>query len=401
MGLIDHEISHLTMAIESRHPAILFGAGFIGVNTFFYTNALNVNVVGFCDNNVEKTSSKVCGLYVYSFEEAIKKFTNPVFIICSSHSYEAIKTQLVSHGITDVFSWLLPYYIYIIQKTKRPVNPDKFSQAIFCERESDSTMYFSSIAVRITEICNLNCKNCFAYVPYYKKPVHYDEIFLSSCISSLMASVDAVEMMGLTGGEPFLHPEIKEILSSIVQYSNIIQINITTNGTIVPKPDVLDYIAENGIIIQASNYDTLSANIAELECECAKHGILFLTSPLSLYWVNPHATERFNRSIDANRIIYSNCSVRKFCDGVIENGYFEQCPYIFRKSVLGMIPRDSSCHVSLTNENISVTERRSMMKAVQNKDVLSYCDYCDTYNVSVPAGEQATGKIIYKKYYER
>ena len=401
MDVFEQGVNRLKTEIENGRSVVLFGAGFLGVNTHFYAKALNMNVVGFCDNDIEKIGEKLCGLRIHSLDEAIESFSNPVFIICSSHAHKTMCIQLNKRGITQLFSWLLPYYMYIIQKTKRLIDSKQFAQVTNMRIDKTEALIFSSIAFRITQICNLNCKNCFYFVPYDMRPIHYEKDLLLKSLISFMDSVEAVEMIGLTGGEPFLHPDLGDILIGMAKCSKIIQINITTNGTIVPKPEVLEIIAENGIIIQTSNYGAMSSKMSELERECARRGILHLISPMSLNWFKPQTIERFNHCNAKKKELFHSCSVRRYCDGLIEYGNFESCAYVSRRVSLGMIPRDSNCHVNLINENSSVRERQEKILALTKKDFLSYCDYCDTCRELVPAGEQAEGKIKYKKYYDR
>jgi organic radical activating enzyme len=110
--------------------------------------------------------------------------------------------------------------------------------------------------VLVTERCNLNCSFCNMFIPHYQLPKHRDLNVIYADIDLFFKRVDYVSIFHLVGGEPFLHPEIK----SIIQYINdnysfkIDKFIITTNGSILPKAEVLDILSNSNIILSVSNY---------------------------------------------------------------------------------------------------------------------------------------------------
>jgi organic radical activating enzyme len=94
------------------------------------------------------------------------------------------------------------------------------------------------------------------FIPHYQLPKHRDLNVIYADIDLFFKRVDYVSIFHLVGGEPFLHPEIK----SIIQYINdnysfkIDKFIITTNGSILPKAEVLDILSNSNIILSVSNY---------------------------------------------------------------------------------------------------------------------------------------------------
>ncbi|MEN3013283.1 MAG: radical SAM protein [Endomicrobiia bacterium] len=86
----------------------------------------------------------------------------------------------------------------------------------------------------ITEICNLNCLHC------YKEP-YRKELSLLQLKTVLNNLVDFLKERNLTlnltitGGEPFLKPQLYELLSYIDGIPLIKKINFITNGTVIPE----------------------------------------------------------------------------------------------------------------------------------------------------------------------
>jgi organic radical activating enzyme len=110
--------------------------------------------------------------------------------------------------------------------------------------------------VLVTEKCNLACSFCNMFIPHYELPKHRDIQIILSDIDSYFNLVDYVSIFHLVGGEPFLHPNIKDIIEYILEkYSDKIdKFIITTNGTVLPKEEILEVLKNNNVILSVSNY---------------------------------------------------------------------------------------------------------------------------------------------------
>lgn len=110
--------------------------------------------------------------------------------------------------------------------------------------------------ILVTEKCNLNCSFCNMFIPHYQNPKHKELKSILSDINIFFQKVDYVSIFHLVGGEPFLHPNIKEIIQHIENnYSNKIdKFIITTNGTVLPNSDILNLLSKSNVILSISNY---------------------------------------------------------------------------------------------------------------------------------------------------
>ena len=108
----------------------------------------------------------------------------------------------------------------------------------------------------ITEQCTFNCKNCNMFMPYFESPRHLPVRELTDDFDLFFARVDWVSGFGLLGGEPFLHPELYEILTHLCgRYAGRIgEISIITNGTIVPDQRLLELMARHNVRVHISDY---------------------------------------------------------------------------------------------------------------------------------------------------
>lgn len=94
------------------------------------------------------------------------------------------------------------------------------------------------VYLTVTDKCNLRCKHCFgAFGKGYEMSVQQVEHILDQL------EVSGVCQIGLTGGEPFCHPNIFEIIKMIVNRGFTLQ--TTTNGTLINQ-NFIDAFKEYG-----------------------------------------------------------------------------------------------------------------------------------------------------------
>lgn len=90
------------------------------------------------------------------------------------------------------------------------------------------------IDIPITDSCNLNCAGCLSFSSLSKNPNNVE-------IQELVKSVEHLEKIGcspcaytLSGGEPLLYPDLKELISSLKKVTKK-PINLLTNGILIKK----------------------------------------------------------------------------------------------------------------------------------------------------------------------
>ena len=91
------------------------------------------------------------------------------------------------------------------------------------------------IMIQITERCNLRCAHCFVDAENIGKEMSYESI-KSILIPELVKS--NVKKVTLTGGEPLVHQNIKDIVNDLLE--NGIGVSVCTNGILINE----DWIEE-------------------------------------------------------------------------------------------------------------------------------------------------------------
>lgn len=240
----------------------------------------------------------------------------------------------------------------------------------------------------ITYRCNLKCKLCTAYSPYYKKPPHFSYESLALSIDKYFSMVSFVDKFTVSGGEPLIHDELEKIMKHLLEYSNQIgTIEIITNGTIVPKISFLKVI--NGcekISFLIDDYgDHLSTKISSLEELFSKNRINY--SVRNNNEINAHCngwidfgdfTQKWFAQEDIDGI-FNKCAIPQkmnFCF-TIKNGEIHPCGPSYRCMELGVIPKNENEFIDLLSENTTVNQKREKLIDIQKCSSLTACKFCN------------------------
>ncbi len=89
------------------------------------------------------------------------------------------------------------------------------------------------LIVFINSICNLTCEHCFYWKDLNKRNDLTFEEF-----ESLSRDLGAIEVLNLSGGEPFIRKEFAEICTLFIRNNGVKQIYVPTNGYFTEKTEV-------------------------------------------------------------------------------------------------------------------------------------------------------------------
>lgn len=104
------------------------------------------------------------------------------------------------------------------------------------------------ICINITRRCNLHCSYCYVYD--YINQHNYDSR-LDLSFEKMKSLIEDLPFDGvyLTGGEPFMHPDIKEIINYFFNSGK--KISIATNGLILNE-EMIHFLDHKGIALLIS-----------------------------------------------------------------------------------------------------------------------------------------------------
>jgi uncharacterized protein len=101
-----------------------------------------------------------------------------------------------------------------------------------------------SLFIHITRRCNLYCPHC--YVSCTDKHMDLSAAWVISLINTLIE--EGGDGLTISGGEPLLHPEIKEVLSHASKH---LTVRLLTNGSLIDR-QMAKFLAAHGIFVQIS-----------------------------------------------------------------------------------------------------------------------------------------------------
>lgn len=111
-----------------------------------------------------------------------------------------------------------------------------------CDKNREKPL--KELYLYLTEECNLNCRHCWILPKYTGKSECVEHYIDTKILIKTIDDAIAIGLQGvkLTGGEPLLHPQVKEIISFINKRN--LYLVIETNGVLL-TPEIADLIKCN------------------------------------------------------------------------------------------------------------------------------------------------------------
>jgi len=222
----------------------------------------------------------------------------------------------------------------------------------------------------VTTRCTLNCDKCVAHIPDLKNQADVPLDTLAHDIQALLACVDHIYVVELTGGEAFLHPHLDEIIRLLADSGKIGHIRVLTNGTILPTEQVLAALSEAKATVQISKYsEALQPNAEKLKELLQSHNIPFICQG-SKFWRDTGALEQLQEGSAQRR--FGICALRLCL--MCFSGKLYRCGKTTILTEKGII---SDCEGDYIDFHaIDSGAFGTQWKNLRKKRVLSACSYC-------------------------
>lgn len=126
--------------------------------------------------------------------------------------------------------------------------------------ESVRKKEIDNISVLVTERCNLFCTHCAANS---KKMNEISDVSTKDMLQTLNKVIECnPKSITISGGEPLVRKDFKELVSYIVKKNSTIDIDLMTNATLITE-DSAKFIAENVDVVDISmdGYDEKSCSL--------------------------------------------------------------------------------------------------------------------------------------------
>lgn len=225
--------------------------------------------------------------------------------------------------------------------------------------------------------CTLKCKHCCEHVPYLKnKKFSSPEVIISDC-RKIANACEFIKYIELIGGEPFLHPNLVEVVKALLEIENVGYIKMFTNGTIVPDKEMVDLLKNPRVVLNFSNYEgqvngKLAENIQMFKKILFDERIDYIFSE-SKIWTDWGDFNLRNRTNEQTAYNASHCFIYN-CHRVY-NGILYRCPHQYAGIEMGYIEDIEGEYVDLNKT--SDCDLGVKLEAFENLPFTEACKRCD------------------------
>lgn len=248
------------------------------------------------------------------------------------------------------------------------------------------------ISVEVTNKCTLNCRDCCALMPYQQQDTrkNMDMDITMKSIEKVVDCVDFIPELSIIGGEPFLNPDLKKLLTSLNQDKfkrKIGRFVISTNGTLVPDSETMQAMSrlKNHMYIYISTYGELSTRTYELLKICNQYGIACIASK-NKSWApmcKPFNPNEGGYSLEKACENCSKCVYVKFNQFRIAEDRLYKCAFLSYGELGRVIPADKRNSLDILNEEFSSDILQKYLDSFQPGRI-----YCSQYIAEVENGER-------------
>lgn len=275
------------------------------------------------------------------------------------------------------------------------INPMKKNAILEAYKKDEEEQFFQKKALNIPQIefgittkCTLTCKDCCALIPQLDRQKHIKMTFedFKLYFDKLYNAVDLIRRFVILGGEPLLNPDLPKMLEYAAQKDKIFFIQLITNGTMLPKDDLLEVLEKYNkrIFVYMSNYadNPELSSILKQEAikELLKKHNIKLQKPENWPWLEEKglAKTKFEDGITKQKLL--NCERAK-CNQVM-NGYLDICSKATAGREMNLFEDDSVDIVHSTNL------RQELIDFYQ-REINNACKYCIVSDKQVQPALQA------------
>ncbi|SDB60278.1 radical SAM protein [Butyrivibrio sp. INlla16] len=281
-----------------------------------------------------------------------------------------------------------------------------------CKRQSNiafrlfgntEKVFINTLDVYLTQKCSLKCKYCYIYENSYppEKKVNFDKERILKDLDLVCDAASFIKRLVPFGGEPFLHPDIAEIIERMAEKKNVGTIDIISNGIFNQPDEVLKRLKFENVKINISNYnqalpEEMIKRREENIRKMAELGLNVVVHNDTPEWRKPGALT--NNGLSDDELIAKKRCCANFCEigenekdttetMVVKNGKFFTCQHCDTMYNLGVVD-DPEDYIELDGSIIGIELAKEIKKLV-NKPYYDACRYCNpSIELVEVAGEQ-------------
>lgn len=369
---------------DKQKKIYVFGAGLLGGELVPVLEKYKC-FAGYIDNDLHKQASGVDGRTVISLDQYITNGSDGFIVIAANEkNVPAIESQLGGKGLTKERDYW--GYTEFIGNVFPVLSLYEFN-----------LLYVDTAQICLTERCSLKCKDC-AHGCFAVDPQSQDIDIMTAKESAdiFFSKVDYVKEFVLIGGEPFLYADLAESIEYIGEkYRNRMSFfTITTNGTIIPKQNILELCRKYNVLIRISNYSKsvkrLEKKYEQLIDQLKESEVSYVLGDKEWKWMD-YGFKTVDRKWKEDELIQVFDKCKTLCREIRGSRYY-YC--VMARSVSENLKFDIGKEDYLDFKDLSEADKKIILEfqlGYSDKGYLDMCNHCngaDAVNYPIPAAEQ-------------
>ena len=397
-------IEELKNIVDNKKIVIL-GAGITGKLFYESLKKFNIHISYFTDKNA-KVLQKIDEIAVYDIKYLENENDETLAIIAGNHSIiNSIKKDLQNLNLSPNINIIDGDELISVLKCATCLdileNEESISYtncSVCSNEESKCSAFKKQIEIRtktkfsveplkpsfpligyiLGQVCTLNCLHCCEGIPFIENRKMVETTQVIEDIQKLASSTNFIGRIEFIGGEPFLHKGLPQIIEEILKINNIGYIVVFTNGTVLPKENLLKILKHPRVVVNFSSYDETIANIKEGTTLKVRNlledfGInLSVYNPYSRSWMDFNTFEERSATKEQFEDYLSKCFI-SYCHRV-HNGVFYGCPHYYTGVQLGKIKAFKNEYITLhDSNNLKLADELKYFLQLKVRESCKYC----------------------------
>lgn len=363
-----------------KYPVVIFGASVLGEVALTALEICGVKPVCFGDNNFAKQQMPFHGYEVMGIDEICRKYPDAVMVIGAGRYYEEIYQMLSEREYSLIYNDAdtidsMDFSTVPFEKFEKILwRLAQLGKLACLKNIPPEALHLSRLNVVVTERCTLRCTNCSSLMPQYINPKDCNFEILVKSMEAIMQTVDYIYHMEVLGGEPFLNSELSLILRCLALYKTILQIDVITNGTILPPDELIQALKQDNICVVINDYGAASVKKEEVFSTLTAAGINCRINR-HWAWADLGGFENRNRTHDELRSLFQRCNFST-CSELL-NGQLHRCPRSSHGMNAGLISNHANDYINVLKDASTIDELRNRIRTLVNMEWISACQFCN------------------------
>lgn len=357
---------------DSNKRLLVWGTGRYGELTYFGLKKIGLAPDYFIDSF--STKQEYLGIPIIK-PELIK--SDDIVLIASINNFNYMLKQLKEKKVTYVYDVCDLISIEIdenlLSEYALAEKKQLFKYKAVVDNAAIKGLIIEHLEVVVTEKCTLRCKDCANLMQYYNKPENISKDEIIPYLDRLIQCVDYIVELRFLGGEPFLAESLIDLIKHYLECNKIGRIGIYTNGTVMPKSDLVQMLKNEKVAVHISDYGKISRRIKEIEEIFKRDNVNYYIQKYDK-WYDLGSLDKRNYTFEEAEELYNICLSSK-CR-TFYRGKLYGCPRAAHGEKLGFFTNGYGDIVDF-REGKSTDKLITELKEFLNRRCLNACLYCD------------------------